>query len=128
MKAWLITWEWTGNKEIDEPQGIAAILNSRLSRDTVLEFAKLILVKKLYSLREQMEIAQKTAFWKEHFEKIYLQGSQDGLPLGDKFTLGNNPSLQARKVDKFRVEDGVAKWEEIRITPERVKALKEIIG
>ncbi|KAF0248863.1 MAG: hypothetical protein FD167_1735 [bacterium] len=71
MNAWLITWDWIGeHAKVEVPQRIAGILNSRLSEDSVLDYVKFIYVRERYFLKEQIDIARNTNFWKEHFRLL----------------------------------------------------------
>lgn len=128
MNAWLITWDWIGeHAKVEVPQRIAGILNSRLSEDSVLDYVKFIYVRERYFLKEQIDIARNTNFWKEHFRLLQKAGEQEGIPLGDRFTLGQNPWLEARKVKNLKIlEDGTVTWEEIKLTPEEVRKWKQM--
>jgi hypothetical protein len=88
MVAWLVTWE--GTKRAAEP--LAAILNHRMNADCVAAIVEL-----LYAL--QGHVDDLVSYARKPPNNPY-QATRSG----NGFTCGHNPYLDARLVDKLKVE------------------------
>lgn len=122
MGSWLITWEWVGDWHKTENNKIAAILNYRLSGQTVRKIVELLYVNR-YSLSERVAYAKnnKNILHPAQFHTL------GGAPWYDRITCGYQPSLYARLVDDLHVEvdeNGEEKltWEE-RPIPEHLRSI-----
>jgi len=91
MKAWLITWEWSGDAAAVADR-VVAILNPRWSVDRVIEIVEFLYAECNYNLNEQVAFARKPK------NNPYRAIENFGL-----ITCGHNPWLEARKVDKFEI-------------------------
>lgn len=98
MKAWLVTWEWSGD-HAKRGDKVAAIFSSRLSPERVREYVEFIYLSE-YTLSERM------AYPKHKDQNPYPAkfGSLDGLPWEAEIYCGHNPWLFARRVDNLVVE------------------------
>jgi hypothetical protein len=102
QKAWLLTWEWTGDHAAVEDR-IAGILRPRLSRDVVGE-----IIETIYSIHEGY--VSELAFWSRRpQEKPYkAQWSENHC------FCGGNPSIHANYVHHLNIEeDPVSRLETI---------------
>jgi hypothetical protein len=93
QKAWLLTWEWTGDQAAVEDR-IAGILRPRLSRDIVG-----VIVESIYTVH--MGSVGNLAYWSRRpQEKPYkAEWFQNHCFCGD------NPSLHANYVHHLKVEE-----------------------
>lgn len=104
--AWLVTWEGTSDIPGDS---IAAILNYRLSANSVKDFVELLYASLTYSPQE----------------KLLLANDKKTNPYPATMTLfqhihcGHNPHLHARLVSGLKVTDGAPSWTELPSEPER---------
>jgi hypothetical protein len=112
IKAWLITWEWSGDHAKVE-DNIAAILNSRLSGKHVRDIVELLYVNSQYGPSERLSYATGKKFNPYSAEF----GTLEGVPFEGEIICGHNPYLHARSVDDCHVvgKDGDEKltWKEI---------------
>ena len=116
MSAWLITWEQVGDWHKNENNKIAAILNYRLSGETVRKIVELLYVNR-YSLSTRLDYAKNKRNI-PHPAQFHTLG---GVPWAERITCGYQPCLYARIVDDLCVqidENG----EEKLIWKERPKA------
>lgn len=98
MKAWLVTWEWTGeHARVKNP--IAMILSSRVSGKRVREMVEQIYVNATYILSERAAYAEKKF---NPYPAYY--GDIESIDYLDVIYCGHNPYLHARRVDDLRVE------------------------
>lgn len=115
MKAWLVTWDWTGEyAKVENP--LVAVLNSRRSAKAVLAIVECEYIRAKLTWKERLEYAKN----KKTFSHFFLSGFVSGTtsPWGGSFMFGQNPFLCARLVDGLRVvsdEHGKEKliWKEI---------------
>jgi hypothetical protein len=98
MVAWLITWEWIGNHAKVENK-IAAILNYRLSSDTVREIMEQIYINNYTSLGERVAYAKN----KKNHPYPAQSDRINGVPWSGRMYCGHNPFLYARIVDDLCV-------------------------
>jgi hypothetical protein len=109
MKAWLITWEWSGNHAKREDK-IVAVLNSRLAISRVAELVEFLYLTECYTLSEKMAVAHRKR------QNPYPAQHERGAKSGPLIVCGHNPHLVARWVDELRVErddngrDIAVKW------------------
>jgi len=97
--AWLVTWDGTSDIP-DDP--IAAILDYRLSANSVKKFVELLYASLSYSPKEKLRLAKdpKTNPYpatKTLFQQIHC---------------GDNPHLHARLVSGLKATDGKLTWTE----------------
>ena len=111
--AWLITWEWAG-EHAKKNWKVVAILNYRLSGNTVRAYVERLYVNSEYTLSEKVADAKnsKNNPYPAQFDRI------NGVPWMGRITCGHNPFLYARLVKNIRVEIGTngeehLEWEEI---------------
>jgi len=109
MKAWLITWEWSGNHAKRDDK-IVAVLNSRLSMSRVAELVEFLYLAEYYTLSEKMAVAHRRR------ENPYPAQYERQANSGPLIICGHNPHLVAHWVDDLMVErddkgrDKVVKW------------------
>jgi len=98
MVAWLITWEVVGDWVKTENK-IAAILNYRLSGETVRKIVELLYINSCaLSTRLSYAKNKKSSHYHAEFHTL------DGVPWEGKITCGYQPCLFARLVDDLRVQ------------------------
>jgi hypothetical protein len=107
--AWLITWEWTGDRARKENK-IVSILNYRRSSSQIKKIVEHLYVDSEYSLSERL------AYAKSIKNNPYPALQERGM-----ITCGHNPWLLARYVNNIRVDvDSERKehlvWDEIQKT------------
>jgi hypothetical protein len=113
MKAWLITWEWSGEyAKVENP--VASILNPRLSPQKVKEIVELLYVNQNYTIREKLAYSNNKKFnpYPAYYTRI------NGIQWLGEIFCGHNPYLFARKVEKIKVEEDengneVLSWKEL---------------
>jgi hypothetical protein len=96
MKAWLVTWEWSGD-HAERDDKIAAVLNSRLSSSRVEELVEFLYLNECYSVSEKMAVAQRKR------DNPY-PAQNDRTKSGPLITCGHNPHLEARLVNDLTIE------------------------
>jgi hypothetical protein len=99
MKAWLVTWEWSGDRA-KRYNKVAAIFNPRFGEDRVRQLVEFIYLSAEYSLSERMGFAKDP----KHNPYPAEFGSLDGVPWRGEINCGHNPYLFARLVDDLTVE------------------------
>lgn len=93
QKAWLLTWEWTGDHAVVE-DNIAGILRPRLSREMVGK-----IVESLYAIHEY-SLSELAYYSRRPKENPYVaQWHNNGC------ICGHNPSLHANYVHKLNVTE-----------------------
>jgi hypothetical protein len=112
IKAWLVTWEWSGDHAKRE-NIIAAIFNPRWGGDRVREFVEFFYANE-YTLAERMDLVRgkPNPYPAEFGKRMGGKGTWKG-----EIFCGHNPFLRARVVDDLTVErnmDGkeIAAWKE----------------
>jgi hypothetical protein len=109
-RAWLVTWD--GISGIPEDP-VVAILNYRVSPNSVRDFVELLYVTLSYTPREKL---------------LYAKNPKDtpypaAMTVFQKITCGHNPWLFARQVTELKVVDGKLTWTEPAAETERRKKL-----
>jgi len=100
MTAWLITWKAVGNWVKIENK-IAAILNCRLSGETVRKIVELLYINSGdLSTRLSYAKNKKSSHYHAEFHTL------DGVPWDGRITCGYQPCLYARLVDDLHVQVG----------------------
>jgi hypothetical protein len=96
VRAWLVTWEWDGeHARVDDK--IAAVLNPRLSGDSVRKIVELLYVNAGLSIVERLAYARSARNTAYPAEFVGWEG---------QIVCGSNPFLYARRVEDVRVEVG----------------------
>lgn len=90
--AWLVTWEWCGD-ESKPAEKVAAILDYRLSSDSIQRIVELLYVNSHYTLRERLLYAKKRPN-----PRLARTMGWDG-----EIECGQNPHLYARMVTHLHV-------------------------
>jgi hypothetical protein len=101
MKAWLVTWDWTGDyAKVNNP--IIAVLSSRRSAKSVLELVEFVYTSRHFTWNERLEFARN----KKAYLSLYLSGFVNGTttPWGGSLMFGRNPFIYARVVDDIKVQ------------------------
>lgn len=111
VKAWLVTWEWSGD-HAGRDDKVAAILNPRLRSERVRQIVEFVYLSQ-YCLSER--IAFMVHPEKNPYPAKLL--NVEGLPWEGEIHCGYNPFLRARLVDDLVVrcsDDGkeVPSWKE----------------
>jgi len=97
VASWLITWEHVGDW-VKVENKIAAIMNSRLSGETVSKIVELLYVNELdLSTRVAYAKNKKNIHYHAEFHTL------GGVPWLDRITCGYQPCLYARLVDDIRI-------------------------
>jgi len=104
--AWLVTWEGTSGIPGDP---VAAILNYRLSANSVKDFVELLYASLTYSSREKLLLA------KDPKKNPYPAT----MTLFQHIHCGDNPLLHARLVSGLMVTEGTPTWIEPASESER---------
>ena len=97
--AWLLTWEGTSGVPEDP---VAAILNYRMSANSVQGFIELLYASRMYSPREKLLVAKNP---KANLYPATITPFQH-------IHCGDNPFLHARLVSELKVVEGALKWTE----------------
>ena len=102
IKAWLVTWEWSGN-HAKRDKKVAATFDSRLSPERVRAFIEVLYAYETYTLSEKI-----TAFVDNRRRNPYPAEflKLDGGSREGEIHCGHNPYLRARLVDDLTVERG----------------------
>ncbi len=127
VRAWLVTWEWSGDHaKVDDR--VAAAFDSRLLPERVRGFVEILYAQQMYTLSEKI-----ASFVGNHRRNPYPAEflKIEGVPCEGEIHCGANPWLRARLVDDLTVERGedgkeTATWEDryiVRRSLERIKAL-----
>jgi hypothetical protein len=107
-KAWLVTWEWSGDHARREPQ-VVTIYRPQLSGERVGELVEALYTQLEYTLRERITwtLDPKANPYRAQF------GTLGGVTWPGDITCGHNPWLHARLVDDLVVDDNNnATWTE----------------
>ena len=100
MKAWLITWDWSGDHAaVGDP--VVAVLSARTGAEEVRRYVERRYVEETASLREMLSYARYNRPQKPcpaEFERL------EGVRFQGRIRCGPNPWLYARLVDNLRVE------------------------
>ena len=102
VKAWLVTWEWSGN-HAKRDEKVAAIFDSRLSPERVRSFVEVLYAHEMYTLSERVAWFvgnKKRNPYPAEFVRL------EGVPWEGEINCGHNPHLRARLVDDLTVERG----------------------
>jgi hypothetical protein len=114
FKAWLVTWEWTGNHAKSDDK-IVAVLDPRLSPLRVRELVELLYLNISQDIGERVYYALHRK--KNPCPASFTEGrAMRSIPV---VHCGHNPFLMAHLVDNFTVEgheDGTetATWRDLR--------------
>src|SRR5690348_14969615 len=120
FKAWLITWEWSG-EHAKRPDKVAEILDPRLPPERVRQIVELFYHRDaLLSEKISWRLRKQRQPYSAEFVKV------EGLPWPGQIHCGHNPWLLARLVDDFQVvrdENGheKARWKN-RYDPRDIRA------
>ena len=98
LKAWLVTWEWTGDHA--KPQNkIADIFDPRLPPEKVRQLVELLYHKDaLLSEKVSWRLRKRPQVYPAEFTRL------EGVQWTGEITCGHNPWLRARLVDNLIVE------------------------
>ena len=122
MKAWLITWDWTGDVAAVADE-VAAILNPRYSTERVADIVEFLYAKRNATASELVAYAARAA------KNPYRPGRQ----FSGGITCGHNPCLHARIVDDLSVstdvETGIETitWTELPLYRPRERGFPEMV-
>ena len=111
MNAWLITWQGTALVKKNAPEKVAAILSSRKSDRTVIDFVELLFLQARYGAADM-------AYYANHRKdlpfKVQTSFLINHIPHGDRIFCGSSEcGIYARKVTKFTIELDKGKGKEI---------------
>ena len=122
VKAWLITWEWSGH-HAEQQDKVVEILDPRISPERVREIVELIYHREA-SLNEKVSwrLRKREQVYPAEFTRI------EGVKWTGEIICGHNPWLRARLVDNLVIETDtqgkeIASWKD-RHTP---REMREII-
>jgi hypothetical protein len=121
MKAWLVTWEWSGDHaKANDP--FLAIIDPRKSSKNILQLVEFLYAMNTFSISEQIQYANARRFnpYPAEFSRI------DGIKWDGHIYCGANPWLFARKVSNLReVKAGEGRnrllWDEDLDAVERIR-------
>jgi hypothetical protein len=91
MKAWLITWEWTGDHAAVADK-VVGFLNPRLGKERVVDIVEFLYAQRYSNLSEF------AAYAKDSKNNPYRTTFEKG-----RIFCGRNPMLEARKVNKLDI-------------------------
>jgi hypothetical protein len=100
MKAWLVTWEWTGD-HAKRPTKVAEVLDPRFPPERVRRIVELLYAHETYTLAERIAwclLDKKKNPYPAKFVEL------EGLPWSGQIHCGHNPFLVARLVDDLVVK------------------------
>jgi hypothetical protein len=99
MKAWLVTWEWSGH-DARRDDTVAAIFNARFGVERIREYVEFLYANETYTLRERMAWARdkKNNPYPAQFATL------NDVPWEGEIICGHNPYLRARLVDDLSIE------------------------
>lgn len=106
MKAWLITWEWSGQRAA-KPDKVVLLLNPRTSSEVVKRIVESIYMKEEAHVEDMLSYAtmKNPNPYPARFISVEVNGSY--APHQGLIECGHNPYLFARKVDNVEiVKDG----------------------
>ena len=111
-KAWLVTWDWTGDHAaVPERDILAAILRPQTSPDAMKRIVELLYAAREYAPSGKLD-AMKRNPYPAKFNTIEVeQPLQSGevfkqtVPFAGQIVCGHNPFLSARLVDNLRLRD-----------------------
>ena len=117
MKAWLITWDGTGEHAAVE-ESIVAILSARRSGEQVRQYVDFYYASRTATLREKLDQARYNNPVQPAYRAEFDRIGPRGIPWAGRIRCGHNPWLYARKVDNLKVvetHDGQEEleWQEI---------------
>ena len=127
MGSWLVTWEAVGDS-VKSGNMVAAILNYRLSGETVRSIIELLYVNSRLDLSGRVAYAKNKKGVLPYPAQFH---TLDGVPWDGRITCGYQPYLYARLVDDLHVEvdeDGEEKliWKE-RPIPRSIEKLRKMM-
>lgn len=112
MNAWLLTWEGTSQKIIDENR-IIGIIGSRRADRFVAELVEFLYARNSASASEMAYMANRPK--QKHFPAERTQIIND-VPHGERIICGHNPWIYARKVKNLKIsqegDSEVVIWQE----------------
>ncbi len=117
MKAWLITWVWSGeHAAVEDP--IVAILSARMSGKTVRRYVGFHYASRMATLREKLDQARYNNPAQPTYPAEFVRIGPQQIQWQGHITCGHNPWLYARKVDNLQIvknDDGqeVLGWQEL---------------
>lgn len=102
MKAWLVTWEWSG-EHAKRNEKVAALFDSRVSPERVRESVELLYAQAAYTLSERI-----ACFVGNRRRNPYPAEcvKLEGVPWQGEIHCGHNPYLRARLVDELAIHRG----------------------
>jgi len=101
MRAWLVTWEGSGNHaELESP--VAAILSWRYSPERVRRLVEQMYINQTSTIGEQMIYAKNK---KKNPYPAYHTTTSKGAEISWQIFCGPNPYLHARFVEDLRLEE-----------------------
>ena len=120
-RAWLITWEWTGDHaQVDDK--FVAIISSRFKDKKVREMLEQYFASNYLSLREQINCVKSKRSHTYNVQLILIAVSNElqqkasampsQVPFSESMIIGGNPWLWARIVYKLETwrEEGDVEW------------------
>jgi hypothetical protein len=109
MKAWLVTWEWTG-EHAAVTQPVASILDPRTGAGTVRQRVEQLYADSQYSLSERLALVRdrRSNPYPAKFDSV-----PPGVTYEGRITCGHNPFLYGRLVDDLKVECDVSGQERL---------------
>ena len=108
MKAWLVTWEWSG-EHAKRTEKVAAIFNPRSGAERIRAFVEFLYLNE-YTLSERMKYARHPQ--QNPYRAQF--GALSGVPWTGQIYCGHNPYLFARLVDEVMVERDAAGKEHLQ--------------
>ena len=99
IKAWLVTWEWSGN-HAKRDCNVAAVFNPRFKVERIREYVEFLYATEFYTLSERVACARN----KTNNPYPAVPGSLNGVQWEGEIICGHNPFLRARLVDDLNIE------------------------
>lgn len=105
MKAWVLTWDWTGEAAATRiDRDLTVVLNARLPWSAVRAVAETIYGLASFTLEERIEYAKRGRFYKLLSGSLLAVHYSEQLPGGVEFRFGRDPCVYARLVDDVHAE------------------------
>lgn len=111
-KAWLVTWEWTGeHAAVPQRDIVAAVINSQIGPKNVKRFVEHLYAARKYEAVEKLEALSDNPY-PARFGTIQVEVSlsdgevvQQTVSFDGQVICGHNPYLYARLVENLRAKD-----------------------